>query len=256
MDSIKDKIIQNLDDSLLKPEYKKIKKTYKVESIKSSETYDWLLHKHYAKRIPSISYAFGLYNNKNLLGVCTFGRPIAHSLIKSSFNGKYQNTFYELNRLCVNDNLPKNTTSYFVSNALKMLPSPLVIVSYADSSQNHNGYIYQATNWIYTGLSAKFKDYMVKGYEHMHGASIIDIVGRSDKNGHLNKVELLKNKFGKDNVYMVERARKHRYFYIIGNKTQKKNMLKNLKYEIKPYPKGENKRYDASYKPTIQSKLF
>ena len=33
-------------------------------------------------------------------------------------------------------------------------------------------------------------------------------------------------------------------------------MLKNLKYEIKPYPKGKNKRYDASYKPTTQATLF
>ena len=215
-----------------------------------------MLNKHYAKIIPSISYAFGLYKENILEGVCTFGKPIAHPLIKSAFNGKYQNIFYELNRLCVNDNLQKNTLSYFLSCTLKMLPCPLVIVSYADLSQNHNGYIYQATNWTYTGLSAKFKDYMVRGYEHLHGASIIDMVGRSDKNGHLNKVELLKNKFGKDNVYMVDRARKHRYFYFIGNKTQKKNMLKNLKYEIKPYPKGENKRYDASYEPTIQGKLF
>ena len=53
-----------------------------------------------------------------------------------------------------------------------------------------------------------------------------------------------------------KRSSKHRYIYFIGNKTQKKNMLKNLKYEIQPYPKGENKRYDASYKPTTQSKLF
>ena len=42
----------------------------------------------------------------------------------------------------------------------------------------------------------------------------------------------------------------------LGSKTQKKNMLNNLKYEIKPYPKGENKRYDASYKPITQMKLF
>ena len=37
-----------------------IKDKYYVESIDSRETYDWLLNKHYAKRIPSISYAFGL----------------------------------------------------------------------------------------------------------------------------------------------------------------------------------------------------
>ena len=94
----------------------------------------------------------------------------------------------------------------------------MVIVSYADTSMNHHGYIYQSTNWIYTGLSVPFKDYMVKGMENMHGASVLDSVGRSDgKNGHLDKVKLLKEKYGEENVYMVERARKHRYFMFLGS---------------------------------------
>jgi len=33
-------------------------------------------------------------------------------------------------------------------------------------------------------------------------------------------------------------------------------MKKNLKYGIEPYPKGQNKNYDASYKPNIQTTLF
>ena len=33
-------------------------------------------------------------------------------------------------------------------------------------------------------------------------------------------------------------------------------MLKNLNYKIKPYPKGKNTRYDASYKPKVQLKLL
>jgi len=234
-----------------------MKKEYSVESIDSKETYDWLLHKHYAKRIPSISYAFGLYKDGSLIGVCTYGRPVAHKLIQNALSGTHQDNFLELNRLCVNESLEKNVLSYFVSSTIKIMPKPKVLVSYADTSQNHNGYIYQATNWIYTGLSAKFKDYMVKGYEHMHGASVLDMVGRSDGDkGHLNKVELLKAKFGEDNVYLVDRPRKHRYFYFMGSKKQKKEMLENLIYEIKPYPKGENKRYDASYKPQVQAKLF
>ena len=53
-----------------------IKDIYKVDSIKSQETYDWLLHKHYAKRIPPISYAFGLFKDKELLGVCTYGNAL------------------------------------------------------------------------------------------------------------------------------------------------------------------------------------
>ena len=53
---------------------------YKITSIKPSETYEWLLYKHYARRIPSISYAFGLYYNSELIGICTFGSPPSNSL--------------------------------------------------------------------------------------------------------------------------------------------------------------------------------
>ena len=34
---------------------------------------EWLLKKHYAHRLPSINYVFGLYINKVLEGVITYG---------------------------------------------------------------------------------------------------------------------------------------------------------------------------------------
>lgn len=229
---------------------------FKVSSIDSFQAKDWFLNKHYAKRMPSVSFCFGLFQNNILIGVCSYGRPMAHALIKNAFSGYYQDNFLELNRLVVEDNLKKNVLSYFVSQTLKMMPKPKVIVSYADTSMNHNGYIYQATNFLYTGLSIKFKDYMVKGFEHKHGASIMDSVGRSDKNGHLNKVELLKQKYGEENVYMLERPRKHRYFYLLASKSEKKRMLKLMKYNIEPYPKGKNGRYDSSHSPRVQLMMF
>ena len=138
---------------------------------------------------------------------------------------------------------------------MNRLPKPSVVVSYADTSQGHHGYIYQATNWIYTGLSAKFKDYAVKGLEHMHHSSIEDSVGRYDENKNINKHELLRKKYG-DRLYMKERPRKHRYFYFLGNKKEKALMNQNLQYKVEPYPKGNNKRYDASYVPSVQGVLF
>lgn len=79
-----------------------------------------------------------------------------------SGGGRYSDRVFELNRLCVSEGLPKNALSWFVGQTFKMLPSPLALVSFADSGQNHHGYIYQATNWIYTGLSTRFTDVMVK----------------------------------------------------------------------------------------------
>ena len=227
---------------------------YKITKIKNEECKEWFLHKHYAKRLPSVSYAFGLYIENVLSGVCSFGRPMSPSLTKGAFNGLYQDNFLELNRLVIDEGKNKNALSYFVAHSLKQLPKPNVIVSYADTSQNHHGYIYQATNWIYTGLSAKRPDYHIKGL-NLHSASITDSLGRTDKKEGIKQVTLLREKYG-DDFYMEDRARKHRYFYILGGKQVKKKMLKNLAYKVEAYPKGDNKRYDASYEASPQGVLF
>jgi hypothetical protein len=225
-----------------------MKDKYQVKSIDTYLTKEWLLKKHYAKRIPPIEFAFGLYDQNNILnGVVTYGTPVS-STLRNLWHNKYK--LYELNRLVINENSEKNTLSFLVSQSLKKLPSPCVIVSYADTSKNHHGYIYQATNFIYTGLSIPFKDYLVKGLEHLHHTTIEDL-----SRGQENRLEWLRNKFG-DKLIQIDRPRKHRYFYFIGNKMQKKDILKMLPYQIKPYPKGENKRYDASFSPTLQTQLF
>jgi hypothetical protein len=225
-----------------------IKDKYQVKSIDSYLCKEWLLYKHYARRMPPIEYSFGLFDlNGTMQGIVTYGTPVS-STLRNLWQNKYK--LIELNRLCVNEGLEKNVLSYFVGISLKMLPKPFVIASYADTSQNHHGYIYQATNWIYTGLSIKFKDVAVKGLENQHHTTIEDLV-----RGKENRMEALRQMFG-DRLYYVERPQKHRYFYFLGNKKQVKDMFKMLPYELQPYPKGENKRYDASYIPSTQTNLF
>lgn len=219
---------------------------YQIRSIDYQDCKEWFLKKHYAKRMPPVDFCFGLYDKGKLVGVCSFGTPASTAVrdIIKSFK------LYELNRLVIDENMGKNTLSYFVSQCLKIMPKPSVIVSYADTSQNHHGYIYQATNWAYTGLSLKFMDYMVKGMEHLNGATIFDM-----SRGQENRAQWLRDKYG-NKLYMKERARKHRYFYFVGDKRDVKKMKKELPYEFQPYPKGDNKRYDASYETTTQTKLF
>jgi hypothetical protein len=216
---------------------------------------EWFTKKHYAHRIPSVSYAFGLYQHTSLIGVCSFGRPLSSTLVSGAINGLYQETFLELNRLVINENVAKNTLSFFVGRCLRMLPKPNVVVSYADTSYGHHGYIYQATNWLYTGLSAKAINYVIKGQEHLHTMTVTDKLGRTDTHGSLPQVQLLQQKYG-DDLYTVARPRKHRYFYFIGSKKQQKEMVANLSYPIQPYPKGDNHRYDASHQPSTQGRLI
>ncbi len=202
-----------------------IKDKYQVKSIKPRDTHDWLLHKHYAKRIPSISWAFGLFDDY-LQGVCTFGKPASPSLCDGICGKKNSSKVYELNRLVINDNCPKNTASYFISKCLKTLPNDLILVSYADKDMNHVGKVYQATNWIYTGATKERTDI---GTDNSHSRHY-------DKN-----IDYTKNR--------VKRSSKHRYVYFTGKEYE-------LNYPVKPYPKGKSKRYDASYNPSVQMELI
>lgn len=215
-----------------------IQEDYKVKSIKTELCKEWLLYKHYAKRIPSISYAFGLFEGDILQGILTIGKPPSPSLcvgVCGEHNSKF---VYELNRLCVNDDLKKNVLSYFVSQCLKKLNN-IILVSYADTSQNHNGYIYQATNWIYTGLSAKRTERYDIDNPNRHSKSVTE-------NKNINYQDLA----------VRERPQKHRYIFFIASKKQKKRWNRELNYPVCDYPKGQNKNYDASYKPTTQTELF
>jgi hypothetical protein len=213
-----------------------IKDEYSVRSIDSDQYKEWILKKHYAKRMPQVIFAFGLFDASNTLSACiTFGRMATASVEKHWS----QHKLHELNRLVAKEGLPRNALSWFISKALNLLPPPMIVISYADTSMNHHGYIYQATNWIYTGLSDKRnRQYVLSTGKH----------ARHAQRGRENKDDA--------DYIAVERPRKHRYFYFVGNKREVREMKKLLPYPILPYPKGDNQRYDASYEPVIQEVLF
>jgi predicted ATP-dependent Lon-type protease len=204
-------------------------KNLKVLPIKSEEAVPWILKKHYAKRLPSISYAFGLYDDNELKGIVTFGMPASNSLCEGVCGVENKHLIIELNRLCLQDNT-KNQASFLVSNAIRLLPKPMVIVSYADTAQGHIGYVYQATNFLFTGTTKERTDMDAGEGKH--------------------------SRHGTDPSVRKFRSAKHRYIYIHGSKTQKAKLLKDLNYEIQQYPKGEIKRYDSGAKVITQQLLF
>ena len=213
----------------------------RVLSIKPQETYDILKNMHYAKRLPMIMFSYGLFINKTLKGIVTYGLPPSNSVCIGICGEKFKQDVLELNRLFLFDN-NKNEASFLVSHSMKSLPKPKIIVSYADSSMKHTGYIYQATNFLYTGLSYKVKEWRLKN-TNKHSRTLY---------GKYN-VEQMRNS---DDFECVERSRKHRYLYFIGSKKQKKEYLKNLNYKILSYPKGNNENYEVNHKTITQEILF
>lgn len=106
-----------------------------------------------------------------------------------------------------------------------MLDNGTFVVSYADTAWSHVGYVYQACNFLYTGLSAKRVDFYMPDGKHPRSAC---------RDGQ-NEVALHQT-----------RSRKHRYVYLVGDRRTKKHMRKELKYKvIEKYPKGDETHYDT-----------
>jgi hypothetical protein len=202
-----------------------------VRPINPRQAHPFLLGIHYARRIPSISFAFGLHRGGDLVGVVTYGTPASAPLRRGVCGDEWAGRVLELNRLCLRDNL-KNEASYLVAASLKMLPRPRVIVSFADTSQGHAGYVYQACNFVYCGLSEKRTDWKVRGKEHLHGQTIAD-----EFRGSANRAQAMRDKYG-DDFYLEPRARKHRYIMPLGSKSDKRAIMAALRYAVHPYPKA------------------
>jgi len=202
---------------------------YSVRSITPQETYWWLLNIHYAKRVPPISHSFGLFRDGELVGVITYGKPASPSLCKGIAGEKYSSTVLELNRLVLRDN-KKNEASQLIAGSLKLLPTPTIVASYADTDQDHLGVVYQATNWIYSGITVARTEWAVEGLEHMHTKALTN---------QFESLEAIKEHYG-DRFYYRDRSQKHRYLMFLGNRTEKKAMLAALKYPILDYPKREH----------------
>lgn len=100
------------------------------------------------------------------LGVIIFGVPASRHLQMSACPSD-PSLVLELNRLWVHPACPRNSESYFIRAALKML-RPAIVVSYADTSVGHQGYVYRATGFDYAGWTdmerktARY-DYVVPG---------------------------------------------------------------------------------------------
>lgn len=190
-----------------------------VKKIPFEDTKPFILKIHYARRMPSISYAFGLFMGVELVGVCTFGPPASPWLCKGVAGEKHRKDVLELNRLVIRPDVQeKNLASYLVGHSLRQLPKGLIIVSYADAGGwGHIGYVYQATNFMYTGMTKRRTDMYSESGHSRHNCG--------------------------DTSKRQERTAKHRYVYVTGNVKEIKNAIR---YPVEKYPKGDSRHYDTN----------
>ena len=154
---------------------------FNLKAIAKSEAQTLLNDYHYLTKESRgfrSGYNYGAFINDTLVAVCIFHNPSVPEVVKGCFGleRNEQEGIFELGRLV---KLPNTDIilSQFVAHAMKALRRETqvkAILSYADS-RFHTGFIYQALNFKYYGMTAPKTDFW---FEQEDGSYIKHVRGK------------------------------------------------------------------------------
>lgn len=197
-----------------------------LSPIPTSIAKELLVSKHYLHSWPGgTKLAFGVFDGQRLMGAATLG--VGPFLGYCLVDGATPKDCITLTRLWLSDELPKNGESHVIGviiRALRHHTTLKFIIAYADPAAGHIGIIYQATNWIYTGLSSATPLYEINGAIR-HSRSFAASFGTHSIRYFANQGIEIK---------AILQSAKHRYIYFIDPTWRKR-----LKVPVLPYPKKE-----------------
>jgi len=110
---------------------------------------------HYAGRVGRSGLNIGFFVNDVLVAVCVFAYPVRQETAKKQ--GLKYNQVFELTRLAIHPSYQKkNFASFIIGKSIKLVkvdrPEVRRLVSFSDSTFNHCGIIYRASNWVLDGV--------------------------------------------------------------------------------------------------------
>jgi hypothetical protein len=192
----------------------------KVSPIEPAMAAKYVVMHHYLHRRPPISYAFGLLEGWDLVGVLTLGTPASRETQKSVCPSD-PSLALELNRLWVHDRMPRNTETYFMARALKLTP-PRIVFSYADTAQGHQGYVYRAANWWFAGVTDEERK--TPRFDYVATRTETSLFGEEVKELHTR--DAFRGGAGTEST-KVRRKPKMKYWTVTGNRRER-HKLKGL----------------------------
>ena len=209
---------------------------------------------HYSGGCGNAAMCWGLRHNPTgiLIGAIAFQTPISENARASIFEQTstaydnelvaswnqcdcdhidethgYREHVTELHRMAIVDDAPHNTATWFISRALKRLkeykPKYWAVISMADSTEGHDGTVYQAANADYYGMSKRRKCY-------------VDADGRL-RNKRQCGVNISVDEAQERGWETVQRETKHRYVFWLPDPYDSKDQLRQMaSIELQDYP--------------------
>ncbi len=192
------------------------------------EAKDMVLSCHYSNRIPgNVCFVGSFHESGGLFGD---NGPMVAACFFSSPPTRWSEPVIELTRLVRLDNI-RVPLSRLISLSLKHLKSQGfdLIVSFADRTQGHEGYVYRASNWKYHGLRDPQNDGLIINGSFIPGRSCNEIYGSRSQ-------DVIKTMLPDSTVEKHFDEGKHLYWYPLnkaGARKAERLDLKNIAWNKK-----------------------
>lgn len=191
-----------------------------VREIEKNEAFEFITRFHYSKVLPRINKLFlgGFNANGELMGAMTLGwgvRPL-HT-IKKLFPSLVSQDYWEIGRMALDDECPRNSESQFLSMCFKHIkknhPQIRLIFTWSDGMLGKPGYVYQASNFLYGGYSFTDTYFSAEG-EKVHPRMVVS------KRGGRPSFELMQELGWKH-----YKGKQFRYIYPLCNRREWRRLL-------------------------------
>ncbi len=129
-------------------------------------------HWHYSGIMPTgKAVKYGVWEDTGFIGAVIYSRGASPYL--GRWLGLESDEVCELTRIALDAH--DVAVSHLIARTARDLaqtnPGLRAIISFADPVQGHSGRIYQASNWLYTGMSKGVREYRINGrWRHLRGA--------------------------------------------------------------------------------------
>ena len=202
-----------------------------VTRVSAADVDEFCRRWHYTHHKGASAWSYGLWDGFTLVGVVAYKLPTMQ--VCSSFFGEDRwEWVVHIGRLVCADDAPRNVESRLIAESLRLLkvdrPVARLVVTYAATGVGHIGYVYQATNALYVGMTASAHYYVdTKGQRRSTKQN-----EGPNRNGGLSIAK------ARARGWTVHRETpKHRYAYLLGNKAERREARALLRYPVLPYPK-------------------
>ena len=130
-----------------------MKYDFKISNITRESATVFVQELHYSKVMPKLTkHYLGCFLDGKLVGVLTLGwgtQPKA--TISKLFDDLDTNDYYEIGKMCMTEEMPRNSESQMLSAVIDWmkanLPEKKYLYTWADGIMGKPGYVYQAANF-------------------------------------------------------------------------------------------------------------